>query len=67
MLGERLVRLFRLGRVSYVEAMALQEGLAEEMRVRAKRGDGESIDSLLLLEHDPVYTVGIRSKVGNTN
>ncbi len=42
-----------LGRVDYVEGWRLQEAVAA--RVRA--GDDER---LLLLEHDPVYTIGRR-------
>jgi lipoyl(octanoyl) transferase len=44
-----------LGRVEYREASALQE------RLRAARQADELPDTLLLLEHDPVYTLGRRS------
>jgi lipoyl(octanoyl) transferase len=44
-----------LGRVEYSEAAALQERLRD--RVRA----GELPETMLLLEHPPVYTVGRRS------
>ncbi len=39
-------------RVSYTEALALQEELV------SKRRDEEIMDTLLLLEHAPVYTIG---------
>ena len=42
-----------LGRVSYGDALALQEDL-----VGAKRSDSSLGDELLLLEHEPVYTIG---------
>ncbi len=42
-----------LGRVAYAEALALQEEL-----VAAKRAEPGRPDELLLLEHDPVYTIG---------
>ena len=42
-----------LGRVSYGDALALQEDL-----VGAKRSDHSLADKLLLLEHEPVYTIG---------
>lgn len=42
-----------LGRVGYAEALALQEDL-----VARKRADASSGDQLLLLEHEPVYTIG---------
>jgi lipoyl(octanoyl) transferase len=45
-----------LGRVDYTEAAALQERLRD--RVRA----GELPETMLLLEHPPVYTVGRRTE-----
>jgi lipoyl(octanoyl) transferase len=45
----------RLGTLEYREALALQE------RVRAARQAGRMPDTLLLLEHPPVYTRGRRS------
>jgi lipoyl(octanoyl) transferase len=44
-----------LGRVPYAEAVAIQD------RLRSARQDGTIPDSLLLLEHDPVYTKGRRT------
>src|SRR5690606_16663485 len=48
-----------LGRVPYGEALALQES-----RVEARRR-GEAPDSLLLLEHPPVVTLGRRGDESN--
>jgi lipoyl(octanoyl) transferase len=42
-----------LGRVSFADALALQEQLVAE-----KRADQSRDDELLLLEHEPVYTIG---------
>jgi lipoyl(octanoyl) transferase len=42
-----------LGRVEFAEALALQEQI-----VVKKRNDPSSGDELLLLEHEPVYTIG---------
>ncbi|HEV7496357.1 lipoyl(octanoyl) transferase LipB [Baekduia sp.] len=47
-----------LGRVPYAEALALQH------RVRAARQAGAIPDTVLLLEHPPVYTRGRRSVAG---
>lgn len=41
-----------LGRIGYEEALAVQEQLVSE------RVEGAIGDQLLLLEHDPVYTIG---------
>ena len=45
-----------LGTVPYRDALAIQE------RIRARRQAGELPDTLLLLEHPPVYTRGRRSR-----
>jgi lipoyl(octanoyl) transferase len=42
-----------LGRMSFADALALQEQLVAD-----KRGNQSLGDELLLLEHDPVYTIG---------
>ena len=41
-----------LGRITYAEALALQDGLVEQRRTDAIPSQ------LLLLEHEPVYTIG---------
>jgi len=42
-----------LGRISFPIALALQERILQEKRI-----DSTASDELLLLEHDPVYTIG---------
>ena len=42
-----------LGRIAFADALALQEKLVAE-----KRADRSLGDELLLLEHEPVYTIG---------
>jgi lipoyl(octanoyl) transferase len=49
--GELSVRW--LGRVTFADALELQEKLVAE-----KRANSALADELLLLEHDPVYTIG---------
>jgi len=48
-----------LGRVPYVEGVEIQE------RLRSRVQEGELGEVLLLLEHDPVYTLGRRSEPGD--
>lgn len=48
-----------LGRIAYVEAWGLQKRLARE------RAEGRRPDTLLLLEHPPVYTTGKRNAESN--
>jgi lipoyl(octanoyl) transferase len=52
------LRVCHLGRVSYRDGLGIQE------RVRARRQAGKLPDTLLLLEHPPVYTRGRRSTEG---
>jgi len=49
----RELSIRRLGRVAFADALAMQEKLVAE-----KRADHSLGDELLLLEHDPVYTIG---------
>jgi lipoyl(octanoyl) transferase len=51
----------RLGRVEYDAGLALQQELVEDRRA-ARIGD-----TLLLLEHPPVITLGVRTRGGATN
>ena len=51
----------RLGLIDYDEALALQRELVEERRA------GRVPDLLLLLEHPPVITLGVRSEIARTN
>lgn len=53
MSGASLLRSTWLGRVDYLDAWRLQEGVATRVRAEAE-------ERLLLLEHDPVYTIGRR-------
>ena len=53
------LKIIRLGRVDYKEALDIQEKLL------AKRQAGEIADVLLLLEHPPVLTLGRRGKYSN--
>ena len=52
----RRLRVHRLGRVAYAEALALQERLLEA------RCEQRIDDTLLLLEHEPVITLGRGAK-----
>jgi lipoyl(octanoyl) transferase len=50
--GPRVLDVRRLGRVAYGDGLTLQE------RLVAERQAGRVPDTLLLLEHDPVFTLG---------
>src|SRR5436305_10124301 len=48
-----LLQIRWLGRMSFADALALQEEI-----VARKREDQTAPDEILLLEHEPVYTIG---------
>ena len=50
------IEVRRLGRIKFEEALALQEQLVANCIASEARGPGKEV--LLLLEHDPVYTIG---------
>jgi lipoyl(octanoyl) transferase len=52
----RVIEVRRLGVVKYAEALELQKALVEERKA------GRIPDQLLLLEHPPVITLGVRSR-----
>ncbi|XP_060650423.1 putative lipoyltransferase 2, mitochondrial [Drosophila nasuta] len=53
-----LLTVVRAGRLSYTAGLQLQQQLAKQKTVDF----AEFRNFLLLLEHDPVYTIGIRTK-----
>jgi lipoyl(octanoyl) transferase len=55
----RPIEVRRLGRVRYADGLALQERLVKE------RQAGAIPDTLLLLEHDPVFTLGRNARSEN--
>jgi lipoyl(octanoyl) transferase len=57
----RPLEVRRLGTVPYLEALALQRRLVEERRA------GAVPDTLLLLEHPPVITLGVKGDGGRGN
>lgn len=54
----RALNVRRLGTVSYDEGLLLQAQLVEERRA------GTIVDTLLLLEHPPVITLGVKTRRG---
>jgi lipoyl(octanoyl) transferase len=55
----RPIEVRRLGRIRYADGLALQERLVRE------RQAGAIPDTLLLLEHDPVFTLGRNARSEN--
>jgi len=52
-MSETGLRISWLGRVDFADALALQEDI-----VARKREDPDGDDEIILLEHEPVYTIG---------
>ena len=54
-----MIKIHRLGRMDYGEALNIQEQLLK------KRQTGQICDTLIIVEHPPVITIGIRGKTNN--
>ena len=52
----RTIEVRRLGMISYAEGLEIQKGLVEQRKA------GTISDQLLLLEHPPVITLGVKSR-----
>lgn len=57
----REIEVRRLGRIGYAEGLELQKQLVEQRKA------GEIPDQLLLLEHPPVITLGVKTRNNQTN
>jgi lipoyl(octanoyl) transferase len=57
----RELQIRRLGRVPYANALELQKQLVEQRKA------GEIPDQLLILEHPPVITLGVKSRNDRSN
>ncbi|KAG0694932.1 putative lipoyltransferase 2, mitochondrial [Chionoecetes opilio] len=58
-MGSKVVYVHRLGRMSYLPAWELQQRAAARVAGNVRRGE-EAGHRLLLLQHEPVYTTGLR-------
>jgi lipoyl(octanoyl) transferase len=59
--AQRVLDIRRLGMVRYVDALELQRSLVEDRRA------GRIPDTLLLLQHPPVLTLGVRGDGGRSH
>jgi lipoyl(octanoyl) transferase len=57
----RTIQVRRLGRIGYAEGLELQKQLVEQRKA------GQIPDQLLLLEHPPVITLGVKTRNNQTN
>jgi lipoyl(octanoyl) transferase len=57
----RTIEVRRLGRLGYADGLELQKKLVEQRKA------GEIPDQLLLLEHPPVITLGVKTRNNQTN
>lgn len=59
-LGKTVVRMVNLGRISYGQALQVQQKHVRQHLERRSECESEIPNTLLLCEHQPVYTIGIR-------
>ncbi|XP_038209508.1 putative lipoyltransferase 2, mitochondrial [Zerene cesonia] len=60
-----MVKVWRLGLMSYDTALKIQMSIARKHLDSMMKGIDADYDTLLLVEHKPVYTVGIRDDTPN--
>ncbi|XP_061714308.1 putative lipoyltransferase 2, mitochondrial isoform X2 [Cydia pomonella] len=58
----KMVKIWKLGLMSYDTALKIQRAIVRKQLDSMIDGTGNDWDTLLLLEHRPVYTVGIRDQ-----
>ena len=61
-MSNNLIKILRLGEIEYLKALKLQEHLVKLNKKNVETG-APSENILILLQHKPVYTTGIRTKV----
>lgn len=66
-----IVNLYKLGRLSYAKGLNFQQVLFEKLKSQAFQQSEADIfrqgNSLVLLEHEPVYTIGLRARQYDTD
>ncbi|CAK1548312.1 unnamed protein product [Leptosia nina] len=60
-----MIKVWRLGLMSYDTALKIQMAIARKHLDSMTKGTDVDYDTLLLVEHKPVYTVGIRDDTPN--
>ncbi|XP_050359157.1 putative lipoyltransferase 2, mitochondrial [Nymphalis io] len=60
-----MVKVWKLGLISYDTAFKIQSSIARKHLDSMRKGITTNYDTLLLVEHKPVYTVGIRDDTSN--
>lgn len=51
-------KILDLGRMSYAEALEAQENLFQRILEQKRKGESHQLNTLILVEHNPVYTLG---------
>ncbi|XP_075986383.1 lipoyl(octanoyl) transferase 2 [Anticarsia gemmatalis] len=59
---QNMIKVWKLGMISYDTALKIQLALARKHLDALMKGQDGNFDTLLLVEHKPVFTVGIRDE-----
>ncbi|XP_071949880.1 octanoyl-[acyl-carrier-protein]:protein N-octanoyltransferase LIPT2, mitochondrial-like [Antedon mediterranea] len=57
-----LVSVCNLGRIPYTKALKIQKTIQSNIKNGLNQSNSVPVNTLLLCEHNPVYTIGIRTK-----
>lgn len=61
-MSNRIVKILQAGKLDYGTGLRLQKIIADLHHSSSKNKETETCNTLVLLEHNPVYTIGIRRK-----
>lgn len=69
---QKLVNVYQLGRIEYNKCLRIQKYLLKQQLLDLNSENSSSqitnnLDSILLVEHDPVYTIGLRKNAYSQN
>ena len=64
---QRLVNVYNLGRLEYKHCLNIQKHFLNEHLKSLKEGNEAGKDTVLFVEHSPIYTIGIRRKEYDDN
>lgn len=65
-MANNIIRVVNVGRLDYLRALRLQFRLADGLKEGRERGQPAN-NMLILVEHPPVYTTGMRTKARPQN
>ena len=64
---QKFINVYKLGQVEYSKCLRIQKYLVKQQLLNLNENSQDILDSLLLVEHNPVYTIGLRRNIYTQN